>query len=65
MRTKNGSELQVGDSIKTWFGWQRITRLDAYVGPLANLWNGEARIAALTPSRLGMTIEPNEVFEIE
>lgn len=65
MQTKIGRELKVGDSIKTWFGWQRITSLTHYVGPLAYIWGGEARIATFAPSRVGMTIGPTDSFETE
>jgi hypothetical protein len=65
MQTKYGSELKAGDVISTWFGKQRIVALVPYTGPLSYLWEGNARLASLAPSTNGMTIDPNESFDVE
>jgi len=52
-----GHELNIGDVIDTWMGRKRIVAIRPYFGPLAYLWNGEARIAEFDIG-LGMTIEP-------
>jgi hypothetical protein len=65
MNTKRGNELKVGDVIATWFGKQRILTLTPYRGPLSHLWNDQAHLAEFTPSNVGMTIGPDDLFEAE
>lgn len=62
---KFGRELCVGDVIEVFGLKRRITRLEPYSGPIAYLWNGAARIATWDiGATSGMTIDPDELFEI-
>lgn len=64
MTRKPGRDLQVGDVITIWTRRDRITKLEPYVGTLANLWNGEACIATFAISPTGLTIDPDQVYEV-
>lgn len=68
MKHKLGKELNVGDTIQVWWGNGRdtITALRPYRGPLAYLWanHGGARLADFALNSVGMTIEPQMVFEL-
>lgn len=61
-----GSDLKVGDTIETWWhpGRDTITDLFPYIGPLAHLWQGTARIAAFALNNVGMTIEPQMRYTV-
>ena len=62
-----GSELRKWDVIKVWWAphWDTISRIEKYRGAYENdpEWSG-ARIAYFVQLRVGMTIFPNEDFEV-
>jgi hypothetical protein len=58
-----GRDLRVGDVIAMWKTHDRITSLRPYIGNLAQLWNGEARIARFT-REMDMTIEPDASYTL-
>jgi hypothetical protein len=62
---KSGLELKVGDTIKVWWGNGRdtIIALRKYDGALASLWEGKAQIADFALNKVGMTIEPELMYE--
>lgn len=68
MTTKLGRDLQVGDTIVVWWGNGRdtITALRPYRGRLESLWkeHGGARLADFAINTVGMTIEPQIVYEV-
>lgn len=67
MTTKLGRELAVGDTIEVWWRPNRdtITKLEPYTGAYRELpeWRG-VRIASFALLRTGMTIFPEEVYEL-
>jgi hypothetical protein len=66
MRYKQGSELEVGDTISVWWKGRRdtITHLTPYTGPLSGLFPSGARIAEFALLRVGMTIDNEDRYEI-
>lgn len=58
--TKLGRELQVGDIVEVWWapGRDQVRSLRPLTGPLADLFDGEGRMAEFAVNRTGMTIEP-------
>lgn len=61
MTTIRGRDLQVGDTVITWFGRQTIVRLAPYAGPLADL--RFSRIAEFASGH-GMTMLDEMVYDI-
>src|SRR5713226_6030876 len=64
-----GKQLRIGDTIEVWWGNGRdtLTALRPYNGPLSHLWNryvGGARLADFAISKVGMTIEPQVMFNV-
>ena len=64
-----GDQLRVGDTIEAWWGNGRdtITGLRPYNGPLSHLWDqygGGARLADFALNSVGMTIEPQIMFNV-
>ncbi len=64
-----GKQLRIGDTIEVWWGNGRdtITSLRPYTGPLSHLWDrygGVARLADFALNKVGMTIEPQIVFNV-
>lgn len=61
-----GAQLKVGDTIEIWWGSGRdtIVSLEPYCGSLTHLWGGKARIASFANLKTGMTIDPNERFQL-
>lgn len=66
MKTVQGSELKVGDTIEVWWTPRRdtITALRPYMGLLEYLWPGGARIAEFALLKSGMTVGPDEDFKV-
>ena len=64
--TLSGLQLRVGDTIKVWWkpGQDTITGLTPYKGPLSSLWGGKARLASFALYKVGMTIEPQMMYEV-
>lgn len=65
-RRKLGRNLKVGDTIKTWWtpGRDTITGLTPYTGKLAHIWGGRAKIASFALLKTGMTIDPDDHYEV-
>lgn len=68
MMTKLGRDLLAGDTIVVWWanGRDTITALRPYRGRLESLWkeHGGARLADFAINKVGMTIEPQIVYEV-
>ena len=66
MKQKLGKELKKGDIIEFWFGRDRTISLSPYTGPLSYLWDkdGGAKLAELALNKVGITIEPNMVYDV-
>jgi hypothetical protein len=63
MATKLGKDIEVGDIITVLGHTHRITKIRPYEGPLAHLWNGEARTARAADG-WGITLGPDDEHEI-
>ena len=68
-RRTPGKELRFGDTIEVWWGNGRdtITGLRPYNGPLSYLWHKYgacARLADFALNKVGMTIEPQIMFNV-
>jgi len=66
---KPGNQLQVGDTLEVWWGNGRdtVTGLRPYNGPLSHLWDkygAGARLADFALNRVGMTVEPQIMFNV-
>lgn len=68
MAMKLGKDLKVGDTIVVWWanGRDTITALRPYRGRLESLWkeHGGAQLADFAINTVGMTIEPQIVYEV-
>jgi hypothetical protein len=65
-----GKQLKVGDTIEVWWtiaGYKprqdTITSLEPYRGPL-KIWKEGAQIAGFALSRVGMTIDNGDIYEV-
>ena len=68
-RRRPGTHLRLGATIEVWWGNGRdtITGLRPYRGPLSHLWDRYgcgARLADFALSKVGMTIEPQIMFNV-
>jgi len=65
----HGKQLRIGDTIEVWWGKTAETRSPACnhtTAPLSHLWDkygGGARLADFAVNKVGMTIEPQIVFQ--
>ena len=61
-----GKDLKIGDTIEVWFrtGRDTITALRPYTGPLAYLFPEGAQLADFAVSRVGMTIDNSDMYNV-
>ncbi len=55
----NGKDLKSGMHLETWFGTQRIARIDPYTGPFTFVCG-----IMIFPDGKGMSIETNSKYDV-